>query len=213
LTLTLGVNHSKSKEDAMRKFKQMVYSLIFIFVSTGIIHGTELQEGFLGTNWGTNISELTGFSKVSKKGEVSYYRNPQKTYTVFGVGTANVIFGFFKDKFFAAFIAVESIEVFDRAKDRLTQKFGSPKTILKTQNRQTIFSWKQADTRIKLKLNEKEGKMKLAFYYTPIAGKVNQVQRDMFPQIPAEDFSIDSRSRQQAIDDRRLRQSIDVMGF
>jgi hypothetical protein len=197
----------------MRKFKQMVYSLIFIFVSTGIIHGTELQEGFLGTNWGTNISELTGFSKVSKKGEVSYYRNPQKTYTVFGVGTANVIFGFFKDKFFAAFIAVESIEVFDRAKDRLTQKFGSPKTILKTQNRQTIFSWKQADTRIKLKLNEKEGKMKLAFYYTPIAGKVNQVQRDMFPQIPAEDFSIDSRSRQQAIDDRRLRQSIDVMGF
>jgi hypothetical protein len=207
------VNHSKSKEDAMRKFKQMVYSLIFIFVSTGIIHGTELQEGFLGTNWGTNISELTGFSKVSKKGEVSYYRNPQKTYTVFGVGTANVIFGFFKDKFFAAFIAVESIEVFDRAKDRLTQKFGSPKTILKTQNRQTIFSWKQADTRIKLKLNEKEGKMKLAFYYTPIAGKVNQVQRDMFPQIPAEDFSIDSRSRQQAIDDRRLRQSIDVMGF
>jgi hypothetical protein len=197
----------------MRKFKQMVYSLIFIFVSTGIIHGTELQEGFLGTNWGTNISELTGFSKVSKKGEVSYYRNPQKTYTVFGVGTANVIFGFFKDKFFAAFIAVESIEVFDRAKDRLTQKFGSPKTILKTQNRQTIFSWKQADTRIKLKLNEKEGKMKLAFYYTPIAGKVNQVQRDMFPQIPAEDFSSDSRSRQQAIDDRRLRQSIDVMGF
>ena len=197
----------------MRKIQQTVYSLIFIFVSTGIIHGTELQEGFLGTNWGTNISELTGFSKVSKKGEVSYYRNPQKTYTVFGVGTANVIFGFFKDKFFAAFIAVESIEVFDRAKDRLTQKFGSPKTILKTQNRQTIFSWKQADTRIKLKLNEKEGKMKLAFYYTPIAGKVNQVQREVFPQIPAEDFGLDSRSRQQAIDDRRLRQSIDVMGF
>jgi len=133
---------------------------------------------------------------------------------VFGVDTANVIFGFFKDKFFAAYIAVESIEVFDRAKDHLTQELGSPKTILKTQNRQTIYSWRQADTRIKLKLNEKEGKMKLAFYYAPLAGKVNQVQREMFPQLPAENFSIDSRrSRQQAIDDRRLRQSIDVMGF
>ncbi|MGD1973769.1 MAG: hypothetical protein PVH85_11190 [Desulfobacterales bacterium] len=197
----------------MRKFQQIVYSLVFIFVSTAIIHGTELQEGFLGTKWGTNISELTGFSKVTKKGDVSYYRNPQKSYTVFGVDTADVIFGFFKDKFFAAYIAVESIEVFDRAKDRLTQQFGSPKTILKTKNRQTIFSWKQADTRIKLKLNEKEGKMKLAFYSTPIAGEVNQVQRDMFPQIAVEDFGIDSRSRQQAIDDRRLRQSIDVMGF
>ena len=197
----------------MIKFKQIVYSLVFMFVSTGIIHATDLQEGFLGTNWGANISELTGLSKVSKKGDVSYYRTPQKSYTVFGVDTANVIFGFFKDKFFAAYIAVESIEVFDRAKDRLTQKLGSPKTILKTRNQQTIFSWKQADARIKLKLNEKEGKMKLAFYYVPLAGKVNQVQRDMFPQIPAQDFSIDSRSRQQAIDDRRLRQSIDVMGF
>ena len=197
----------------MRIIKQIVYGLIFMFVSTGVIYGTDLQKGFLGTNWGVHISELTGLSKVSKKGDVSYYRNSQKSYTVFDVDTANVILGFFKDKFFAAYVAVESIEVFDRAKNRLTQKLGPPKTVLKTQNRQTIYSWKQMDTKIKLKLNEKEGKMKLSFYYAPLANKVNQVQRDMFPQIPTEDFSDDSRSRQQAIDDRRLRQSIDVMGF
>ena len=197
----------------MERFIQIIYGLVFLFISTGVLHGADLQEGFLGTNWGAHISELTGFSKVSRKGDVSYYGNPQKSYTIFGVDTANVIFGFFKDKFFAAYIAVESIEVFDRAKHHLTQKFGPPQTILKTRNRQTIFSWKQTDTRIKLKLYEKEGKMKLAFYYTPLAGKVNQAQREIFPQIPAEDFSIDSRSRQQAIDDRRLQQAIDVMGF
>ncbi len=55
--------------------------------------------------------------------------------------------------------------------------------------------------------------MKLAFYYAPLAGKVNQAQREMFPQIPATDLTIDSRSRQKAIDDRRLQQAIDVMGF
>jgi hypothetical protein len=55
--------------------------------------------------------------------------------------------------------------------------------------------------------------MKLAFYFTPLTRKVNQAQRDLFPQMPAEDFSLDSRSRQQAIDDRRLQQAIDVMGF
>ena len=197
----------------MKRFKQIFYGLVFMFLSTGILHGADLQEGFLGTNWGADISDLTGLSKVSQKGDVSYYGNPQKSYTVFGVDTANVIFGFFKDKFFAAYIAVESIEVFDRTKGHLTQKFGSPLTILKTKNRQTIFSWKQTNTRIKLKLYEKEGKMKLAFYYTPLAKKVNQTQREIIPQIPAEDFSIDSRSRQQAIDDRRLKQAIDVMGF
>ncbi len=197
----------------MERFKQIIYGLVFMFISTGVLYGADLQEGFLGTHWGSHISELTGFNKVSQKGDVSYYRNPQKSYTIFGVDTANVIFGFFKDKFFAAYIAVESIEVFDRTKNHLTQKLGSPQTILKTQNQQTIFSWRQADTRIKLKLYEKEGKMKLAFYYTPLAKKVNQAQREQFLQMPAYDFSIDSRSRQQAIDDRRLQQAIDVMGF
>ena len=197
----------------MKRFKQIFYGLVFVSLSTGILHGADLQEGFLGTNWGTDISDLKGLSKVSQKGDVSYYRNPQKSYTVFGIDTANVIFGFFKDKFFAAYIAVESIKTFSRAKDHLTQKFGSPITILKTQNQQTIFSWKQADIRIKLKLYEKEGKMKLAFYYTPLARKVNQTQRELFPQIPADAFSIDDRTRQEDNKNFKLERQMDVFGF
>jgi len=197
----------------MERFNQITYGLVFILISTGVLHAADLQIGFLGIDWGTHISGLSGYSKVSRKGDVSYYVTPQKPYTIFGVEAADVIFGFFKDQFFAAYIAVESIEVFDRAKNQITQKFGPPQTILKTQNRQTIFSWKQTDTRIKLKLFEKEGKMKLAFYYVPLSAKVNQAQREIFPAIPAQDFSLDSRSRQQAIDDRRLQQAIDVMGF
>ena len=197
----------------MKRFKQIFYGFVFLFVSTGVLHGADLQEGFLGTKWGADILDLTGLSKVSQKGDVCYYGNPQKSYTFFDVETANVIFGFFKDKYFAAYIALESIDVFDRTKNHLTQKLGSPLTILKTKNRQTIFSWKQKNTRIKLKLYEKEGKMKLAFYYTPLARKVNQAQRELLLQLPVEDFSIDSRSRQQAIDDRKLQRAIDVMGF
>ena len=197
----------------MERFKQIIYALVFTFISTGVLYGADLQEGFLGTHWGSHISELTGLKKVSRKGDVSYYRNPQKSYTIFGVDSANVIFGFFKDKFFAAYIAVESIKTFSRAKDHLTQKFGSPITILKTQNQQTIFSWKQADIRIKLKLYEKEGKMKLAFYYTPLAGKVNQTQRELFPQIPADVFSIDDRTRQEDNKNFKLERQMDVFGF
>ena len=197
----------------MERFKQIIYGLVFMFISTGVLHGADLQEDFLGTNWGAHISELTGLKKVSRKGDVSYYRTPRKSYTIFGVDSANVIFGFFKDKFFAAYIAVESIEVFDRVKHQLTQKFGSPQTILKTQNQQTIFSWKQTDTRIKLKLYEKEGKMKLAFYYTPLARKVNQTQRELFPQIPADAFSIDDRTRQEDNKNFKLERQMDVFGF
>ena len=197
----------------MIKFKQIISGLLFMLLSSGIIYAADLQKDFLGTNWGADISELTGLKKVSQKGDVSYYRNPQITYSMLGLDTANVILGFFKDKFFAAYIAVESIEVFERAKNHLTQKLGSPQTILKTQNQQTIFSWQQTNIRVKLKLYEKEGKMKLAFYYRPIAAKVNQTQREIFPPVNTEDLSIDNHTRQQAADDGRLQRAIDVMGF
>lgn len=197
----------------MAKFKQINLGLLFMFLSSGILYAADLQKGFLETNWGTDISELTGLNKVSQKGDVSYYRNPRITYSMLGLDTANVILGFFKDKFFAAYIAVDSIEIFDQAKNHLTQKLGPPQTTLKTQNRQTIYSWKQTNIRIKLKLFEKEGKMKLAFYYTPIATKVNQTQREIFPQVNTENFSIDSRTRQQIVSDGRLQRAIDVMGF
>ena len=197
----------------MIKFKQIISGLLFMFLSSGFLYAADLQKDFLGMNWGADISGLTGLSKVSQKGDVSYYRNPQITYSMLGLDRANVILGFFKDKFFGAYIAVDSIEIFEQAKNHLTQKLGSPQTILKTQTQQTIFSWRQTNIRVKLKLYEKEGKMKLAFYYRPIATKVNQTQREIFPQIKSEDFSIDSRTRQQVADERKLQRAIDVMGF
>ena len=197
----------------MIKLKPIISGLLFVFLINGNLLAADLQKGFLGTNWGADISELTDLNKVSQKGDVSYYRNPQLTYSMLGLDKASVILGFFKTKFFAAYIAVESIEIFERAKNHLTQKLGSPQTILKTQNQQTIFSWRQTKIRVKLKLYEKEGKMKLAFYYTPIATKVNQTQREIFPPALPEDFSIDSRTRQQVLDERRLERAIDVMGF
>jgi uncharacterized protein YcgL (UPF0745 family) len=197
----------------MIKFKQIIVGMVILLLSAGILYGADLQKGFLGTNWGADISELTGLNKISQEGDVSYYENPQKSYTLFGIDTANVIFGFFRDKFFAAYIAVESIKTFSRAKDHLTQKFGSPITILKTQNQQTIFMWKYDSIKIKLKLYEKEGEMKLAFYNGPLAAEANEVQREVFPQIPADAFSIDDRTRQEDINDIKLQRKMDVFGF
>ena len=197
----------------MKKIKQIVLGLLFLFVSTGVLNGADLQQNFLGANWGAHISQMEGFSKVSQKGAVSYYETPKKFYTIFGIDTANVIFGFYKNKFFAAYIAVESIKTFSRAKDHLTQKFGSPTAILKAQNQQTIFRWKYENIKIKLKLYEKEGKMKLAFYYSPLTAEVNEAQREIFPQIPFDVTTINERTRQEDFEDLKLKRRMDVFGF
>ena len=66
----------------MKTIKQIIYGLVFIFISSAVLYGADLQEGFLGTKWGTHISSLTEFSKISQKGDVSYYENPRKSYSV-----------------------------------------------------------------------------------------------------------------------------------
>jgi hypothetical protein len=188
----------------MKRLRQVIYILVFMLIGLEILHAADLKDGFLGIQWGTSISELPDLVKVSEKNDVSYYRNQKKSYTVFDIETPSVVFGFYKDKFFAAYVQVESIQVFDRITDHLTQIFGSPKKILKVIEQQTIYRWKYEDTKIKLKLYEKEGKMKLSFYYTPLSVKVNEAQQAVFPTIPKPS----SQS-----EERKLRDAMEVMGF
>lgn len=175
-----------------------------LLISLGSLQAADLKDGFLGIKWETSISELPHFVKFAEKYDVSYYANPNKSYTLFGVDVPNVTYGFYGDKFFAAYVDVGSIEVFGQLKEHIIQQYGSPRTTLKFESGQTIYNWKYADTKIKLKLFENDGKMKLAFYYAPLAQKVNKAQREAFPPPRKPVFPLDQR---------RLGEAMEVMGF
>ncbi len=197
----------------MGKLKIVIYGLGFLFILTGGLHAAELNESFLGLKWGTNISELPKFKKISGKDDVAYYQNPDKIYTVFEVENPSVIYGFYKDQFFATYIQVNTFTVFERVKDHISEKFGTPKTILKMKSRQTIYRWKHQGIKIKLKLFELEGKMKLAFYYTPLSNKLNAVQLESFPSVPERVTTLDDSTKQEMRKDLKLQRALDVMGF
>jgi len=197
----------------MGKLKFVIYSLAILFVLTGVLHAAELNESFLGVKWGTNISELPNFKKISGKEDVAYYENPTKIYTVFEVENPSVIYGFYKDQFFATYIQVDTFKVFERVKDHISEKFGTPKTILRMKSRQTIYRWKHQGIKIKLKLFELEGKMKLAFYCTPLSNKLNSVQLESFPTVPERVTTPDDSTKQEMRKDLKLQRALDVMGF
>ena len=197
----------------MGKLKFVIYSLAILFVLTGVLHAAELNESFLGVKWGTNISELPNFKKISGKEDVAYYENPTKIYTVFEVENPSVIYGFYKDQFFATYIQVNTFTVFERVKEHISEKFGPPKTTLRMKARQTIHKWKHQDIKIKLKLFELEGKMKLAFYYTPLSNKLNAAQLGSFPTVPERVTTIDDSTKQEMRKDLKLQRALDVMGF
>ena len=197
----------------MKYFKVVIISILFWIVLIGPLQAADIDEGFLGLKWGTNISRLPEFEKIGGKGDVGYYRNPEKKYTVFEVENPTVVYGFYKDQFFAAYIQVDTFMVFTRVKDHISAKFGTPKTILKMKSKQTIYRWKHKKIKIKLKNFEKEGKMKLAFYYTPLSNQLNATQQNAFPQVPASVTSLDESSKQEIREDQRMQRALDVMGF
>jgi len=197
----------------MRCFKFAVIGLLFWLFFTGLLQAADIKDGFLGVKWGTNISDLPGFKKLSGKDEVAYYENPTKIYTVFEVENPSVIYGFYKDQFFATYVQVDTFGVFSRVKDHISEKFGPPKTILKMKSRQTIYRWKHQDIKIKLKLFELEKKMKLAFYYTPLSNKLNAAQGGSFPTVPQQIPPPDEATRQEIRKNLKLERALDVMGF
>ena len=197
----------------MRNFKFVVIGLLFWFCLPSLSSAADIQDGFLGVKWATNISELADFKKITGKDDVAYYENPTKIYTVFEVENPSVIYGFYKDQFFATYIQVDTFKIFNQVKDRIDEKFGPPKTILKMKSRQTVYRWKHQDIKIKLKLFELENKMKLAFYYAPLSDKLNATQRVSSPTVPKRVTTLDDGSKQEMRDDIKMQQALDVMGF
>ena len=115
-----------------------------------------------------------------------------------------VTYAFHSAKFFAAYVDVASIDVFGKLKDHISRKYGSPRTTLNFNAGQRIYNWKYQDTKIKLKLYENVGKMKLGFYYQPLTRKVNKAQREAFPPPSKPIFPLD---------ERRLGDAMEVFGF
>jgi hypothetical protein len=197
----------------MGKLKIVIYGIGFFFILTGGLHAAELNESFLGLKWGTHISELPRFKKLSGKDDVAYYKNPDKVYSVFEVENPSVIYGFYKDQFFATYIQVNTFTVFERVKEHISEKFGPPKTTLKMKARQTIHKWKHKDIKIKLKLYELEGKMKLAFYYKPLSNKLNEAQEESFPTATERVFTLDEETKKEINDELKLNRRLNVMSF
>jgi hypothetical protein len=79
--------------------------------------------------------------------------------------------------------------------------------------RQTIHQWKHQKIKIKLKLYELDGRMKLAFYYTPLSNQVNEAQQGDFPAVSEREFTLDEGSKQEIQKDLKLERALNVMEF
>ena len=160
----------------------------------------DLNDGFFDIPWGGYVTDLKGFEELGKKMEVTFYVKPDRAYQINDIDIANVVYGFYADRFFAVYISVEGIDVFGHLRKYITQKYGSPRMKLESNPQQTIYSWRHQRVKIKMKHREIEGRMKLSFYYTPIAGKANRAQAEAFEEPPKVRFPLSEQKKKVAVE-------------
>ena len=183
----------------MNNIVRFLYVCLIVLLSFGFPWAADLKDGFMGTRWQTDLSAAENFLKINEKGDLSYYVNPTVQYVINDIKISRVIYGAYQNKFFAVYIGVDTFDVFNNLKRYITEKYGKSKTKIRINPDRTVYSWKQGDTKIKLKLNEESGDMKLGFYYTPLSNKVNAVQEEAL-QKETKGFKVDRERAVETLD-------------
>lgn len=164
----------------------------------------ELKDGFFDIPWGSYITKLDGFQPLDQAVEVSYYVKPDRTYRIENIEVTNVVYGFYADRFFAVYIAIDGIDVFGQLKKYINQKYGRPEINMESNPQQTIYTWKHERVKIKMKHREEEGRMKLNFYYTPLTGKANHAIAEAFEEPPRKLFPLSDQRKRDAVEHYNL---------
>ena len=163
--------------------RKSIYLILFITVfltSTGGLNAADLDKGFFDIKWKTSLSETAGFKKVGENLNVSYFTNPERVFTINEIRISDVVYGSYGNQFFAVYANIDDMEVFAQLRRYMNRNFGVPRITKSMPTEQTTYQWKHEKTKIKLKTYENKNNMKMAFYYTPLARKVNESQQEAF---------------------------------
>jgi len=180
------------------RYRFILFILVFLQMG-GLGYSADLKDGFLGMNWKTHAADLSGFSKIREDGKVSYYIKPDQVHIIQDFEVSQVVYGFYEHQFFSVYVKIDRIDVFSEIKNYMTQKYGNPSVTLAVKSELKTYRWKYKKTKIKLKYYEKSGYMKLAFYYTPLSGKVNEENLEKLYDDTPRFFPIDKDRKPQSL--------------
>jgi len=164
----------------MNRYRSIV-SCWLILISCTSAAAYDIQKGIHGMKWGSSISEYEELTKVHEKGQTAFGVNSNMSYQTGNQPIPGVFYGFYKNQLFAVFIKLRSPDQFSQLERQFSIKHGKPKTVYNAANRQTVYRWKDADVKIKLKMKESPAEYKLAIYYSPIAERLNQEHLEQIP--------------------------------
>ncbi len=168
-----------------------------LIVLTTAVQASELKTGVHGMAWASHVQAHEHLTRVSTAGPASFYVNRNMTYQAANQPVPGVVYGFFKDHFFAVYIKLRSPNQAYYLERHFRSAYGPAKVTTGQDGAQTIYRWKDGDLKIKLKLNESAAEIKLGIYYQPLSSQLNrtraeEVPPDTFRTAPVDDAATES---------------------
>lgn len=164
----------------MKHFRLFIGSwLVLAFCATA--GAFDMNKGVHGMEWGSPISQHDHLTQVREADPVAYYANSDTVYSFADQPVPGVIYGFYKERFFAVYINLPEPNQFYHMIQRFSAEYGDPRVSSNAANEQTVYRWKNEDVKIKLKIKESAGEMKLGIYYAPLSVQLNQEQAEEIP--------------------------------
>ncbi|MBW1998742.1 MAG: hypothetical protein JRJ29_12355 [Deltaproteobacteria bacterium] len=180
----------------MRRFVGPCLLVFFVFFG-GTTYGSNLEKGFLGIKWGQNLNEVSELSELYQRDKVRYFARPGVLYKLRGKYPSRVVYGFYQDRFFAGYVSFRSWEAVSEIRQELTKLYGIPR--IKARKDHSIYQWRAKEIKIKLKLWEVKGEMKLAFYYMPLSNQLNEERQEKNFERSLRAFPLDRKKKYEAI--------------
>jgi hypothetical protein len=139
------------------------------------------QSGIHGMTWGGHAGDYPRLEKVRETGDVSYYVDRKMAYHAVGQPVTGVVYGFYRDQLFAAYIKLSSPNQAYYLEKHFSTDYGPAKITAVASGAQTIYRWEDEAVKIKLKVNEDGDEIKLGIYYQPLSNKLNQTLAEEGP--------------------------------
>ena len=141
----------------------------------------DIRDGISDIKWGTKPDAVKGPTKVFQKGDILYLKKPDEKFILKDVDLGSVLYGFFENKFFAAYMRIRSQDDAEKLKAILNADYGPVRRQLRVE--ETVYIWDYHDIKIKLKERENDTVFKLSFYYKPLSDKLNESKMDKNSEI------------------------------
>ncbi|GLI35778.1 hypothetical protein [Desulforhabdus amnigena] len=126
-------------------------------------------EGFRGMKWGSALKDPSQFEPLAEEGDLKFYRKKGEDLKVEDVKVENIVYGFYKNRFYNVMVYYASPENFQRLKEILSRWYGNP---VEPEQGVKKYFWNVDLLNVLLDYNDAAGSGRISYFFRPIQTEI-----------------------------------------